>query len=98
MISWLHRLRSRPIRPRRHAVTFDTRTQIWGNSVAWTSVERLRCHGWCEPRPVRGDILKSPMRSGRVGLFVFAHVEYCSDPHDMFFATVEPIGYEEPVS
>lgn len=98
MIAWLRKLFRRPVRPRKGAATYDTRSSFWGNNVVWNSVANRRVHGWCEPRPVRGDILKSPMKSGRVGLFVFTDVEYCRDPHDMFFATVEPIGYEEASS
>lgn len=96
MLGWLRKLFARRVRPRKDALTYDMREKWWGNSVCWNNVELRRVHGWCEPRPVRGDILKSPMKSGRIGLFIFTDVEYCRDPSDMFFATVTPYNYEEP--
>jgi hypothetical protein len=98
VIGWLRKLFARPLRPRVDARTYDTREQFWGNSVQWTNYQAMRVHGWCEPRPTRGDILKAPMKSGRVGIFIFKDVEYCRDPQDMFFATVAPFEFEEAKS
>jgi hypothetical protein len=85
-------------RPREGARAFDTRGGSWGASVQWNDIERRRVHGWAEPRPVMGDILKSPMASGRVGVFVFTGVDLCRDPPDMFFGAVEFIGYDDELS
>lgn len=82
-------------KPRKDASIFDMRNQKWwGDSVVWNDIERHRVHGWCYQRPQKGDVLKSMMASGRVGVFVFTKVELCRDPDDMFFGTVEQIGYE----
>ncbi len=90
----LRNLFARVPRPRAGARTFDTRTSSWGDSVQWFNIDARRVYGHCEPRPVRGDILKSPMKSGRVGLFVFTDVELMRDPPDMFFGTVVQFGFE----
>lgn len=94
---WLRKLFRRPARARANARTYDTREGFWGNSVQWFDAATRRVYGHCEPRPVCGDVLKSAMASGRVGLFVFIDVEWMRDPPDMFFGTVEQVGYEEPV-
>lgn len=67
----------------------------WGNSVQWFDVAKRSVVGWKEPRPRVGDILKSPMKSGRIALFVFTEVYYKHDPPDMFFGTVEHLTNEE---
>lgn len=87
------------MKPRSDAVTFDVRGGCWGNSIEWFSRaspidDQLRVVGWKDPKPRVGDILKSPMKSGRVGIFVFIAVEHPGDPPDMFFGTVVQIGYE----
>lgn len=85
-----------PRKPRQDARVFDTRTAVWGNNVEWTDIASRHVVGWTEPLPQVGDVLKSPMASGKVGLFVFVKVDPCRDPDDMFFGQVEQFGYEEP--
>jgi hypothetical protein len=64
----------------------------WGNHVGWTRPgERVAGHR--SPRPKVGDLLRSPMESGRDGLFRLTAVKMCSDPSDMYFADVEWAGY-----
>lgn len=83
------------MKPRKDARTFDTRGGTWGDSIEWFSVRELRVYGWKDVRPQVGDILKSSMQSGRVGIFVFTEVELKRDPPDMFFGTVKFHRYEE---
>ena len=82
------------MKPRGDARTYET-GGTWGNSIQWFDVTKRSVVGWRTPRPRIGDILKSPMQSGRIGLFVFTEVHYKQDPPDMFFATVEHLNYED---
>jgi hypothetical protein len=66
----------------------------WGNTIQWFNYDKRRVTGWKQCKPRAGDILESRMESGKTGVFKFVEVEHCSDPHDMFFATVEDIGYK----
>ena len=66
----------------------------WGDAVQWFSIGN-RVYVWCSPLPRVGDLMKSAMTSGRVGVFVFTKIEPQRDPADMFFGSVEPIGYDE---
>lgn len=85
-----------PAKPRDDARTFDTRgSETWGDSVKWWNVEQKRVYGWTSPRPRVGDVLKSEMRSGKIGVFVFVEVETFHDPEDMFFGNVRFVRYEE---
>ena len=95
VVAWLKRKFQRTVKPRADARVFDTRTAFWGNNVEWLDIATRRVVGWTEPLPQVGDVLKSPMQSGRVGLFVFTQVEPCRNPNDMFFGHVEQVGYEE---
>lgn len=96
LIAWIKELFFvQPIQPRQDAKTFDTRGGTWGDKVEWFHVGTRRVTGWKDERPIVGDILKSPMASGRVGIFVFTDVELMRDPPDMFFGTVEFHSYEE---
>jgi len=71
----------------------------WGDRLAWSDVESRRLVGWMYSKPHVGDEIQARMHSGKVGRFIVTGVEYCRDPRDMFFATVEDIGYEgEPLS
>lgn len=66
----------------------------WGNAVNWHNIEQRKVVGWKTPRPTIGDLLLSEMRSGKTGIFKFVDVEYESDPNDMFWGTVEDLGYQ----
>jgi len=65
----------------------------WGNRIAWTNWNSRQVHGWVLPRPREGDLLHWDMESGRTAVFRFTEVEHCRDPQDMFFGTVEDVGY-----
>lgn len=81
---------------KRNKTVWDMRQhQTWGDHIQWTSWERRRVNGWTEPLPEKGDELIAEMASGRLGRFRFAKVEPCGDPSDMWFATVEDMGYVE---
>ena len=51
--------------------------------------------GWKQIKPRVGDLLLIKMQSGRDAAFLFAEVEYCGDPHDMFFGTVQAMAYTD---
>lgn len=80
-------------------MTTDVKTYTigggWGNAINWQAWDRRGVVGWKRHRPQVGDILLSPMESGRTGKFEFIKVDYCADPPDMFFATVKQVGYVE---
>ncbi len=67
----------------------------WGNKIQWLEVDKGKVVGWKSCRPTKGDLLEAPMKSGKVGVFKFVEVKLCGDPRDMFFATVEGIGYKK---
>ena len=67
----------------------------WGDSIGWMNWETRRLHGHTTPLPKEGDELLAEMQSGKTGRFRFAKVEPCYDPSDMWFATVEDMGYAD---
>lgn len=83
----------------------------WGHHVEWFDggkgiheresedcIGELRVWGHLPSIPKVGDRLTSKMQSGRVGVFEFVEVDQMSNPLDMFFAWVKPLGYEDEVS
>lgn len=42
--------------------------------------------------------MTSKMESGKTGVFIFTEVKLCGDPHDMFFGTVEAVGYSDELT
>lgn len=77
------------------AIIFTTERPAWGDHVTWMDYKQGRVYGHKHPRPKVGDLLRSPLQSGRVGIFRFVDVKLEWDPPDMFFGTVEGIGYED---
>jgi hypothetical protein len=78
---------------------FDMRERkTWGNRISWDDFDKRRLNGHTTPRPRLGDEIRSAMQSGGVGRFRVVDVDYCADPHDMWFATVEDIGYVDAES
>lgn len=69
----------------------------WEIRIEWFDYADLRVSGHISiPRHVQvGDLLEAPMKSGRIGVFRFVKVDYCRDPDDMFFGTVEVVGYKD---
>lgn len=65
----------------------------WGDSIGWMNVEKGRMTGHTTPLPNKGDEIHCEMMSGKTGRFSFTEVEYCFDPSDMWFGTVEFLGY-----
>jgi len=51
-------------------------------------------NGHKNPIPRVGDILMVPCESGKTMRCKFVAVRPCGNPADMFFADIEPIGYE----
>lgn len=70
----------------------------WGDAINWVSVERLRVVGWKPRKPAVGDWLLAHMQSGSIGVFLFVRVEPCAAPRDMFFATVQKVGYAREIT
>jgi hypothetical protein len=71
---------------------------LWGDSITWSDGapdgNEGRVHGWVPVRPQVGDRVAVEMKSGRTGVWVFAAVELCSNPSDMFTGVIKgPIGY-----
>lgn len=67
----------------------------WGDSIGWIDFSRRCISGHLTPKPKVGDEFQTRMDSGKIGRFKIISVEYCSDPNDMFFATVSDIGYTD---
>ncbi len=70
---------------------------VWGSAINWFDLENRRVVGWLSRRPMVGDYLKSKLKSGKVGIFRFTKIKLEHDPPDMFFGTVEDLGYEGEV-
>lgn len=68
--------------------------QGWGNRIGWSKYP-TDINGHLSRKPVAGDFIICQMKTGRNGVFKVTEVEYMRDPPDMFFATVEPLGYED---
>ena len=70
----------------------------WGNNIRWfmdTGFENRRIVGHQTPGPDVGDLLTCPMDSGKTAVFCIMELENHRNPPDMFFATVQDIGYED---
>lgn len=65
----------------------------WGNSIQFIDYESGRISGHLHFRLKVGDEVRSKMESGKIGRFKIIAHRQCHDPSDMFFATVEAIGY-----
>lgn len=74
---------------------YSTAGGSWGMHVEWLDYKVGRVWGHHLRIPKPGDILRSNLQSGRVGIFRFINVEQQTDPDDMFFGTVEAVGYED---
>jgi hypothetical protein len=66
----------------------------WGNRIGWFQFP-TRIEGHLRDRPKAGDRVTCQMKSGKVGVFEVREVDLMRDPPDQFFATVEPLGYED---
>jgi len=73
----------------------------WGNAINidnWPESENekqvVKVHGFKNPKPLVGDLLRIPMKSGKVLINRFVSVKNCGDPADMFFAEVAAWHYE----
>ncbi len=64
----------------------------WGDRIEWSTIGS-RVTGWKQRIPEVGDLISSPMQSGKTGLYRVTDVEQMLDPRDMFFADVEEAFY-----
>jgi len=81
--------------PRTFEMGFDDSPRSWGNSIQWwPDFTSRRVVGWLSHRPVKGDLLRVAMQSGKVAIFKFIEVDLQRDPEDMFFGRVRDVGYE----
>jgi hypothetical protein len=90
----LFRMKPAEPTPRKDARTFKVGGG-WGDAITWFDFKTGRVSGHKTPKPKVGDVLTSQMQSGKIGVFLFASVEPCGDPPDMFFGTVTPVGYAD---
>lgn len=67
----------------------------WGHHIEFIDWEDRKVSGHLPDRPSIGDFLEAEMGSGKKAIFRFTDVDYMADPPDMFFATVEDIGYRD---
>ncbi len=68
----------------------------WGHHCEWKDWDTRQVWGHLPEKPKVGDYLESKLKGGKA-LFRFCDVEYMRDPPDMFFATVEDLGYDRDV-
>lgn len=68
-----------------------------GNNVYFFNYEKRRLVGWMIHKLKKNDYVSCTMTSGRRMIFKVIKVEDCLDPSDMFFATVEDVGYEDEI-
>ncbi len=72
--------------------------KIWehkslGNSVYFDDWKKRKIIGFLKDLPVIGDCVHTKMESGSVAELMITKIKYCYNPKDMFFATVEDVGY-----
>lgn len=67
----------------------------WGRSIKWFDYKTRCIVGWMPYRekPKKGELMLARLKSGRIGTYLIKSVEYEKDPHDMFFADLQDIGY-----
>lgn len=65
----------------------------WGNNIEFFDWESRKIVGWLGSKPNKGDEIRSKMQSGKIARFEVKEVENCSNPDDMFFATVKDLDY-----
>lgn len=63
--------------------------------MKWIDFEQGRFEGFRTSKPREGDLIETPMQSGKMALSVFRKIEPQGDPQDMFFADCEHIGYSD---
>jgi hypothetical protein len=103
-MNWIKKLFKRDSKkePERKQRRLYTAGGGWGNSIVISQFKRgvseQSVYGYKQRMPGVGDILQAAMISGRYGYWEFIEVKPCDDPRDMFFATVNAVGYadEEP--
>ena len=66
----------------------------WGDRIEWTDFDQRALSGHQRRIPKVGDYLFAKMESGKVAVFCWDKVEPCGNPPDMFFGTVDDVGYE----
>lgn len=66
--------------------------QVWGNAIGWFDYKTRRISGHFRYLH-RGDYIIGHMESGKKAIFMITEIKYEYDPSDMFFATVEDMGY-----
>lgn len=71
----------------------DPKTFSTDFSMYFRDWDNRKIVGWLDIQPEVGDLLECELKNG-LGLFRFIEVRGCLDPADMFFATVEDLGYK----
>lgn len=105
----LHRwLKGLPPKPERTGVVFKAWEHTsWGNHIKFFNFDNrqiwghyLNKYSWASngKKPYKlslGDEIQFRMGSGKIARFLIIELKYQADPKDMFFGTVEDIGYVE---
>jgi hypothetical protein len=69
---------------------------VWGDTINWISWENKEIYGFSEPCLYDTNTeVRSKMKSGKIARFKIIDIDYKADPNDMFFATLEYLGYLE---
>lgn len=67
---------------------------IGKGTMFWFDYDKLKVSGWSNYIN-EGDIVRSKMQSGKIGLFKIKKIKRMIDPRDQYFAIVEPWKYED---
>ena len=66
----------------------------WGNAFSLFDWDRRMYYGFKRSdKPVVGDEIHQPMKSGKTAVLRITSVDYKLDPPDMFFCEAQEIGY-----
>lgn len=65
----------------------------WGNRISVKN--HTEADGHTTPQADVGDVLITPMKSGKVMRYEITAIHQCLDPGDMWFAQLKGLGYEE---
>ena len=63
------------------------------DNMFWFDYDNLKISGWSY-YVNEGDIVRSEMQSGKVGLFKITKLKRMLEPKDQYFAEVKPWRYE----
>lgn len=79
-------------------MTYDI-SNGWGDTIllwrGWIKDSKVqKVYGFKQNIPQYADLLRLPMKSGKIMICKFIHIERAQGVSDMFFADVKCLGYE----